>query len=147
MKPKPLSHSNSVIIIQVYSKIPRATRKVLKNAKCTWSSRDCICNNFYLKTHLLNASLKTDNNSIILRRTTPADRARAVGMLQQYVSITLPVCTGHRLLNAEVRNAWRPKIISSVWFIVSCDICQQEIGICKHFSGKTAYLSYTSNLP
>ena len=65
---------------------------------------------FYLTTHLLNASLKrkTDNISIILRRITTAERARAVGMLQQYVSITLPVYIGHRSLNAGVRNAWRP---------------------------------------
>ena len=110
MKSKALSHSYSVIIIQVYSKIPRATWKVLKNAKCTWSSRDCICSNFYLITHLLNASLKrkTVNNSIlILRRITTKERARASGMLQQYVPITLPVCIGHRSLIAGVRNSWR----------------------------------------
>ena len=108
MKSKALSHSNKVIIIQVYSKIPRATWKVLKNAKCTGSSRDCICSIFYLTTHLLNASLKrkTDNISIIIRRITTAARARAVGMLQQYVSITLPVCIGHRSSNADLQNAW-----------------------------------------
>ena len=112
MKSKALSHSNSVIIIPVYSKIPHATWKVLKNAKCTWSSRDCICSNFYLPAHLLNASLKrkTDIISIILRRITTAERARAVGMLQQYVSITLPVCIGHGSLNTGVRNAWQPEI-------------------------------------
>ena len=37
------------------------------------------------------------------------ERARAVGMLQQHVSITLPICIGHRSLNAGVRNAWRPE--------------------------------------
>ena len=52
---------------------------------------------------------KTDNTSIILRRITKEERARAVGMLQQYVSITLPVCIDHRSLNAGVRNAWRPE--------------------------------------
>ena len=111
MKSKALSHSTTVIIIQVYSKIQRATWKMLKNAKCTWSSRDCICSNFYLTTHLLDASLKrkTDNIPIILRRITTAERARAVGMLQQYVSITLPFCLGHRSLNAGVRNAWQPE--------------------------------------
>ena len=64
---------------------------------------------FYLTTHLLNASLKrkTDNISIILRRIL---QQRAVGMLQQYVSITLPVCIGHRSLNTGVRNAWQPEI-------------------------------------
>ena len=38
------------------------------------------------------------------------------------------------------------KMINLVWFIVNGDICQQETGICKTFSGKTAYLSYTSTL-
>ena len=111
MKWKALSHSNAVIIFQVYSKILRATRKVLKNAKCTWSSRDCFCSKFYLTAHLLNASLKrkTDNISIILRPITTAERSRAVGMLQQYVSSSLPICIGHRSLNAGVRNAWRPE--------------------------------------
>ena len=82
-----------------------------QNAKCTWSSRDCICSNFYLTTHLLNASLKrkTDNISIIQRRITTTERARGIGMLLQYVSITLPVCIGHRSLNTGVRNAWRPE--------------------------------------
>ena len=110
MKSKALSHSNSVIIIQVYSKIPRATWKVLKNAKCTWSLRDCICSNFYLTTHLL-ASLKrkTDSISTILWRITTAERARAVVMLQQHVSIKLLVCIGHRSFNTGVRNAWRPE--------------------------------------
>ena len=111
MKSKTLTHSNSVIIIQVYSNIPHATWKVLKNATCMWSSRDCICSNFYLTTHLLNASLKrkTDNISIILCHITTPERARAAGMLQQYISITLPVCIGHRSLNAGVQNAWRPE--------------------------------------
>ena len=40
---------------------------------------------------------------------TTAERARAVGMLQQYISITLPFCLGHRSMNAGVRNAWRPE--------------------------------------
>ena len=52
---------------------------------------------------------KTDNISIILRRIATAERATAAGMPQQYVSITLPVCIGHRLLNAGVRNAWWPE--------------------------------------
>ena len=111
MKSKALSHSNSVLIIQINSKIPRATWKLLKNAKCMWSSEDCICSNFYLTIRLLDASLKikTDNISISIRRITTAERARVVGMLQQYVSITLPVCIDHRSLNAGVRNAWRPE--------------------------------------
>ena len=76
------------------------------------SQKRKICSNFYLATHLLNASLKrkTDIISIILRRITTAERARAVGMLQQYVSIRLPVCIGHGSLNTGVRNAWQPEI-------------------------------------
>ena len=58
--------------------------------------------------HLLNASLKRKNKQTTIPTST-AERARAVGMLQQYVSITLPVCIGHRSLNAGVRNAWRPE--------------------------------------
>ena len=138
MESKALSHSISVIIIQVYSKIPRAAWKVLKDAKCTWSLRDCICSNFYLTTHLLTASLKrkTDNISIILRRITTTERASAVDMLQLYVSITLLVCIGHRSLNVGVRKADNLQLLSSVWFIVNCDICQQETGISKHFREK-----------
>ena len=66
---------------------------------------------FNLTTHLLYASLKrkTDNIPIILRCITTTERARAVGMLQQYVLITLPFCLGHRSLNAGVGNAWRPE--------------------------------------
>ena len=47
---------------------------------------------FLSHNSLLNASLKrkTDNISIILRHITTRERARAIGMLQQYVSITLP---------------------------------------------------------
>ena len=66
---------------------------------------------FYLATHLMNVSLKrkTDNISIITWRITSAERTRAVGMLEQYVSITLVGCIGHRSTNAGVRNAWRPE--------------------------------------
>ena len=111
MKSKALSHSNSVIIIQIYSKIRRATWKVLKKSECTWSSEDCICSNFYLTVHLLDDSLKikTNNISISIRRITIAERVRVVGILQQYVSITLSVCIDHRSFNAGVRNAWRPE--------------------------------------
>ena len=112
MKSQVLYPSIAMIILQIFSKTPLAKREVLKNEKCTWSSRDCICRNFYFTTHLLNASLKrkTDNISIILRHVTTAERARSVGMLQQYVSIALPVCIGHRSLNTGVRNAGQPEI-------------------------------------
>ena len=54
-----------MIIIQIFSKTPRAKREVLKNEKCTWSSRDCICSNFYFTNHLLNVSLKRKSNNIL----------------------------------------------------------------------------------
>ena len=104
---------------------------------------------FYLTTHLLIASLKrkTDNISIILRRITTADRARAVGMLQQYVSITLPVCIGHRWLNAGVRNAWRPE--NDEFSLVYRKLRHLSAGDLdlSAFSGQTAYLLFTSTLP
>ena len=89
---------------------------------------------FYLTTHLLNASLKgkTDNISIIIRRVTTAERARAVGMLQQYVSITLPVCIGHRSLNADVQNAGRLENDEFSLVYRKLRHFQQETGICKH---------------
>ena len=65
---------------------------------------------FFHTNHLLNVSLKrkTDNISTLRRRMTAAEAARAVGLLQQYVSLTLPVCIGPLSLNANVRNDWRP---------------------------------------
>ena len=112
MKSHVLYPSIDMIILQLFSKTPLAKREVLKNEKCTWSTGDCICSNFCLTAHLLNASLKrkTDNISIILRRVTTVERARGIGMLQQYVSIVLPICIGHRSLNTGVRNVWQPEI-------------------------------------
>ena len=52
---------------------------------------------------------KTDSISTFIRRMTTAETARAVGLLQQYVSSTLPVCLGPRLWNADVRNDWLPE--------------------------------------
>ena len=69
---------------------------------------------------------------------------RSVGMLQQYVSITLPVCVGPRSLNAGVRNAWRPEnddfslVYRELRHLSAVD---RDL---KTFSGKTAYLSYTN---
>ena len=53
-------------------------------------------------------------------------------MPQQYVSITLSVCIDHRSLNATSEMSGELKMMSSVRFIVNCDICQQETEICKH---------------
>ena len=74
-----------MINIKILSKTPRAKWEVLKNEKCTWGSRGCICSNGCHKNHLLNVSLKrkTDNISIIIRRMTTEKRARAVGTPRQ----------------------------------------------------------------
>ena len=118
---------------------------MLKNSKCTWSSRDCICSNFYLTTYLLNASLKrkTDNISIFIRRITTAERARAA--LQQSISITLPVCIGHRSLNAMSEMPGDPE--NGEFSLVYHKLRHLSAGHRQTFSGKTAYLSYTSTLP
>ena len=78
-----------MIIIQISCKTLRAKRELLKNEKYTWSSRDCICSNFYFINHLLNVSLKrkTNNMCFIVRRMTPEKRARAVDILRQGAGI------------------------------------------------------------
>ena len=63
-----------MIITQIFSKTPRAKREVLNNAKCTWSSRDCICSNFYFTNHLLNVSLKRKTNNILHHYTAYDNR-------------------------------------------------------------------------
>ena len=74
-----------MIIIQILSKTQCAKWEVLKNEKCTWSSRGCICSNVFHKNHLLNVSLKrkADNIFIIIRRMTTEKRTRAVGIPRQ----------------------------------------------------------------
>ena len=88
MKSQALS-SIAVIIIQVLSTTPHAQREVLRNAKCTGSSRNCIYSIVCLTNHLLDVSLKTktDNISIIIRRMSTEERAKAVGMLQRGAGI------------------------------------------------------------
>ena len=74
-------------------------------------------------------------------------RARAVGVLQQNVSITLCVCIDHRSLDAGVRNAWRPenKEFSSVYRkLRHLSAGDRDL---QTFSGKLSYLSYTNTLP
>ena len=75
------------------------------------------------------------------------ERARVVGMLQQYVSITVSVCIDHRSLNAGVRNAWRPENddFNSVYHKLR-HLSAGDRNLYT-FSGKTSYLSYTSTLP
>ena len=57
------SHKHYIILIQrllfkYITKLHVQHGKCSKTQKCTWSSRDCICSNFYLTNHLLNVSLK-----------------------------------------------------------------------------------------
>ena len=59
-----------MIIIQIFSKTPCAKREVLRNEKCTWSQRDCICSTFYFTNHLLTVSLKRKTNNILHNHTT-----------------------------------------------------------------------------
>ena len=91
LKSQVLYPSIAMRIIQIFSKTPRAKREVLKNEKCTWNSRDCICSNFYFTNHLLNVSLKRKLEQttfcIIIRRMTTEKGARAVGILQQGAGI------------------------------------------------------------
>ena len=54
---------------QIFSKTLRAKQEVLKYETCTWSSRDCICSNFYFTKHLLNVSLKRKTNTILHHHT------------------------------------------------------------------------------
>ena len=132
-----------MIIIQVYSKIPRATWKVLKNSKCTWSSRDYICSNFYPITHLLNPSLKRKKKQTTFPRHPTEYNYSRESKSREYataIRIDYVVRIGHRSLNAAFRTPTEMpgnlKMMSSVGFIVNCDICQQETGICKHFRKK-----------
>ena len=65
MKSQVVKLSIGVIIIQIFSKTLHAKREVLENEKCTWSSRNFICSNFYFTNHLLNVSLKRTNNNML----------------------------------------------------------------------------------
>ena len=150
MKSNALSHSNSMIIIQVYTKFPSATWKVLKNAKCSWSSWDSNCSIFFLSHNSFAECFTKKKNRKHFHHPTAyyySRGRRAVGMLQQFVLIVLPVCIGHRSFNASVWNAWRPENDESSLVYLNCDICQQETRICRHSRGKTAYFLYTSTLP
>ena len=116
--------------------------KCLKTQNARGARAIAFAASFILTTHLLNASLKrkTDNIWIIVPRVTTAEKAIAVGMLQQYVSITLTVCIGHRSLNAGVRNAWRPKNYEfSLLYRKMLYLSAEDLDL-------LTYLSYTSAL-
>ena len=49
----------AIVIIQIFSKTPRANWEMLKNEKYTCSSKDYICRKFYHTSQLLNVSLKS----------------------------------------------------------------------------------------
>ena len=63
---------------------------------------------------------KNRQHFIIIRRMTTAETARAVGLLQQYVSLTLHFCISPRSLNASIQNG-DLKMMSSVCFVVNCN--------------------------
>ena len=102
--------SISMKIIQLYSNTLRAIWQVLENAKCTWSSRVCICSICYLTLHLLSVSLKRKTNNIFtsMRRMTTVEGIRADDPLKQYVWLTLHIHITTRSLHTCIRNVWRP---------------------------------------
>ena len=69
----------AIVIIQILNNT-HANWEMLKNEKCTCSSKDYICRNFYHTNHLLNVSRKrkTENISIIIRHVTTEKRAKGI---------------------------------------------------------------------
>ena len=78
-----------MIIIQIFSKTLHAKRDVLKNEKCTWSSRDCICSNFFTQIifGIFHFKEKQTTFYIIMRRMTTEKGARAVDILRKGAGI------------------------------------------------------------
>ena len=70
----------AIVIIQILSNTPRANWEMLKNEKCTCSSKDSICRNFYHTNQLVNVSLKrkTETISIIMQHVTTENRAKCI---------------------------------------------------------------------
>ena len=135
MEPPALQYSIAVIIIRVFSETLRAKQEVIKTAKCTWSSRDCIRSNFYLTKHLLNVSLKRKNRQHSHHHVAYdniRERESKCRWLLVYVSLMLPVWWNfsHHWMPASkmLGNLQRT---NSVLFVVNCNICQQETEICK----------------
>ena len=80
IRPQVLYPLINIVIIQIISNTPRANWKMLKNEKCTCSSKDYICRIFYHTNHLLNVSLKrkTENISILIRHVTTEKRTKRI---------------------------------------------------------------------
>ena len=71
-------HSIAIVNIHILSNTPRANWEMLKNEKCTCSSKDYICKNFYHINHLPNVPPKreTEHISIIIRHVTTEKREK-----------------------------------------------------------------------
>ena len=87
IRPQVLYPLIEIVIIQIISNTPRANLEMLKNEKCTCSSKDYICRIFYHINHLLNVSLKrkAENISILIRHMTIEKRAKRIFMQQKGV--------------------------------------------------------------
>ena len=122
-----------MIIIQILSKTPCEKWEVLRNDKCTWSSRGCICSNVCHKNHLLNVSLKrkTDNISIIIRRMTTEKRAKAVGIPRQ--------CAGIRQVSHFFRECYKSRSPTDK----CCSLRQTKLN--SSFSGRQSFRSPAFN--
>ena len=120
------STSISMIIIQLYSKILRATWKVLEKAKCTWSLKVFICIICYPAIHLLSVSLKRKNKQHFHNHA-------AYDYSREYKRRWC-VKTLHMTYVADLHN---PPMRFSFFVIILCDIYQQKSWICKHFCEKS----------
>ena len=138
--------SISMIIIQLYSKTLCATWKVLENAKCTWSSRVCICSICYLTIHLLSLSLKrkTNNNFTIMLCMTTVEGTRADGPLKHYVWLTLHIHIIPRSVHTCIRNVWRPPNDNFSLFRHELRHLPAEILALQTFLWKMVFLSSTN---
>ena len=127
-------------------KTPRATWKVLKNANCTWSSRDCLCSSFI--SQLICWMFQWKEKQTFPPTYSIWERASTIGLLKQYELITLHICIGPQSLNVSVQFDWRPE---NEFSLVCCKLRHLSVGdqnkFCKHSRKKMAYLSYTSTLP
>ena len=134
------STSISMIIIQLYSKILRATWKVLEKAKCTWSLKVFICIICYPAIHLLSVSLKRKNkqhfhNHAAYDYSREYKRRWCVKTLHMTYVADLH---NPPIINTCIRNVWRPVNDGFSFFvIILCDIYQQKSWICKHFCEKS----------
>ena len=102
--------------IQVYSKMPHATWKVLQKTQNARGAREIAFAAIFISQFICwmlhwkkKQTTLPSSHGVLLQ-----ERTKAVNMLQQYVSIAFTVCIGQRSLNAGVRNAWL-QMMSTVW--------------------------------